>query len=225
MRRTLALLALLAPAPLWPSAAQAAGGPVPAGLEARIAAAVAASWGVDTTGLVLAWGSGSLAGLPDSSAFRLLGGGEGGWFAVLVEPAGRAPVAMRLRAGVAGRRQVAARAVAAGQLLDAGDIRDEPHVRWGPPAAEPAATVEPGWVARRRMVPGAPLDAAHAGPAPVVSAGQAVLVHWNSGRVTVALEGVALHDAALGAPLRVRTPRTRGVLQTTVTAPGEARMN
>ncbi len=129
---------------------------------------------------------------------------------MLMEPPGRAPIAMRLRAGVGGRRQVAARAIAAGQMLAAEDVRDEAHVRWGPPASGPVPTVEAGWVARRRMVPGAVLDAAHVGPAPVVSAGQAVRVLWNEGSVTVALEAVALHDAVLGAPLRVRTIRKRG---------------
>ncbi len=224
MRQTFILVAFLASAPSS-LVAQAGDGTVPAGLQARLAAAVAKSWGVDTTGLVLAWGNGSLAGVPDSSPFRLLGGGEGGWFALLVEPPHRVPVAIRLRAGIGGRRQVAARAIAAGQMLAAGDIRAEAHVHWGPPAGGSFPAVEAGWVARRRMVPGAVLDAAHVGPAPVVSAGQAVRVHWNAGSVTVALEGVALHDAALGAPLRVRTVRQRGVLQTTVTAPGEARMN
>lgn len=225
MRPILLLLALLTP-PLAASAtAQVAEGPVSSVLQARLALAVGRTWGVDTTGLVLAWGTGSLAGAPDSSAFRLLGGGDGGWFAVVVEPPGRAPIAIRLRAGVAGRRQVAARALAAGQVLAAADIRDEAYVRWGPPPDAAVAPVEAGWVARRRMVPGALLDGSRVGPAPVVSAGQAVRVHWNAGSVSVALEGVALHDAALGAPLRVRTTRKRGVLQTTVIAPGEARMN
>jgi flagella basal body P-ring formation protein FlgA len=224
MRRRVLLVALLTP--LAASAtAQVADGPVSPVLQARMAMAVAGRWGVDTAGLVLAWGTGSLAGAPDSSLFRLLGGGDGGWFAVVVESPGRAPMAIRLRAGVAGRRQVAARALAAGQVLTPADIRSEAHVRWGPPPGAPLAPVEAGWVVRRRLVPGAVLDGSRVGPAPVVSAGETVQVHWNTGSVSVALEGVALHDAALGAPLRVRTTRKRGVLQTTVIAPGEARMN
>lgn len=226
MRRLLAALAWCMAAGPAAVAAQAAGaGAVPPGLQARVAATVARQWGVDTAGLVLSWGTGSLAGVPDSSAFRLLGGGEGGWFALLVEPAGRAPSALRLRAGVAMSRQVAARAVATGQRLVAADIREQPGVRWGPPPAAVALRVEAGWIARRRLVPGVALDAAHVGPAPVVTAGQPVRVQWNEGTVVVALEGVALHDAALGAPLRVRTLRQRGVVQATVTGPGEARMN
>jgi len=223
MARTLALLSLLALVQPAPSMAQAAAA-VPPGLEARIGAAVARSWGVDSAGLVLSWGRGSLAGLPEASPFRLLGGGEGGWFALLVEPAGAAPVAMRLRAGLPTLRRVAARAVASGQSLEAADIREETVVRWGPPGP-PEPAVEPGWVARRRMAPGALLDAAHVAPAPAVSAGQPVRVHWREGGVSVALDGVALHDAALGAPVRVRTGRSRGVVRASVIAPGEARMN
>jgi len=234
MRRTLgALVVLLAIGPPV-VAAQAPGvagrsgaetAAVPPALQARIAATIARNWGVDTAGLVLSWGTGSLAGAPDSSAFRLLGGGEGGWFALLVEPSGRAPSALRLRAGISAPRQVAARAIASGQRLVAADIREQPEVRWGPPPAGTAPRVEAGWVARRRLRPGALLDATHVGPAPVVTAGQPVRVQWNEGSVAVALEGVALHDAALGAPLRVRTLRKRGVVQATVTGPGEARMN
>jgi flagella basal body P-ring formation protein FlgA len=223
MPRTLALLSLLALAPPAPSAAQA-DATVPPGLEARVGAAIARGWGVDSAGLVLSWGRGSLVGIPESSPFRLLGGGEGGWFALLLEPSGGAPAAVRLRAGSHARRQVAARAVAAGQSLEQADIREETTVRWGPPGP-PAPVVEPGWVARRRMAPGALLDAAHVGPAPAVSAGQPVRVHWREGGVSVALDGVALHDAALGAPVRVRTGRSRGVVRATVIAPGEARMN
>jgi len=198
--------------------------PVPPGLQGRIALAVARTWGVDRADLVLSWGSGSLAAASDSSPFRLLGGGEGGWFAVLVEPPNQAPIAIRLRAGRNAQRPVAARAVASGQALGRADIRHEAYVHWGPPAAAPAA-VEAGWVARRRLAPGAPLDERHVGPAPVVAAGQPVRVHWQAGGVTVAVEGVALHAAAMGDPLRVRTTRKRGILVATVTAPGEARMN
>lgn len=225
MRPILLLVVLLTLPPPASATVQAADEPVSPVLQARLAMAVARSWGVDTAGLVLAWGTGSLAGAPDSSAFRLLGGGDGGWFAVVVEPPGRPPIAIRLRAGVAGRRQVAARALAPRQILAPADIREEAYIRWGPPPGDTATPVEAGWVARRRLVPGAVLDGSRVGPAPVVSAGETVQVHWNTGSVSVALEGVALHDAALGAPLRVRTTRKRGVLQTTVIAPGEARMN
>lgn len=233
MRRIISLLGVLFAASPAASVAQATGAPgrlsagaapVTPGLQARVAEAVARSWGVDTAGLVLSWGSGSLVGVPDSTDFRLLGGGQGGWFAVMVEPANRASLGIRLRAGVTTVQLVAARALASGQRLEAPDIRAEPQVHWGPPAS-PAPAVVAGWVARRRLVPGTPLDATHVGPAPAVTAGQPVRVHWNVGSVSVALEGVALHDAALGAPLRVRTTRKRGVVQATVTAPGEARMN
>ena len=73
---------------------------VPPRLAARVAQAVARAWGTDTTGLVLSWGSGSLAQVDDSTAFRLLGHGEDGWFVVSVEPEGKPARAIRLRAGL-----------------------------------------------------------------------------------------------------------------------------
>ncbi len=206
----------------------APGSPASGGLAPRLAqrvtAAVAASWGVDTASLVLSWGSGALSGLPDSSAFRLLGGGEGGWFAVNFEPPGRPPLAVRLRAGITRSRLVAARALRPGMRLSEPDLRPESHIAWGPPALaeEPVPTV--GWVVRRPTTPGMPLDRSRVGPPPAIAAGQPVRVQWAVGSVSVTLEGTALNDAVVGETVRVRTGGRTGVLRGTVTAPGEARM-
>ena len=89
-------------------------------------------------------GHGVLTDCPDTSAFRLRGAGEDGWFAVTVEAAGRSMRAIRLRAGIAGRRLVAARALRAGMLLTEEDLRDEPHLRWGPPASHRSAGARSG---------------------------------------------------------------------------------
>ena len=203
-------------------AAQAA--PVPARLQARVAEAVAKTWGVDTTGLVLSWGVGSLAHVPDTSSFRLLGNGDGGWFAVMVTPPGQPVAAIRLRAGLVRERLVAARALRSGLKLVAGDIRREQHLRWGPPETPDDVDVQEGWVVRRPLSAGEELLRPRVAPPPVVLAGQPVRLLWQEGNVAVAIEGTALNDAALGAAVRIRTTRRRGTVQATATAPGEARM-
>jgi len=192
-------------------------------LAARVAVQVARTWGTDTVGLVMSWGTGSLAGVPDTAEFHLLGRGEGGWFAVTFEAAGHPSVAVRLRAGIAGRRMVAARALRVGTRLVEGDMREEPFLQWGPPLAV-SSTPVPGWVVRRILTPGDPLDLSRVAPPPLVEAGQPVRLMWNEGNVSIALEGVALHAAAMGETVRVRTSGRNGVLLGTVTAPGEARM-
>jgi flagella basal body P-ring formation protein FlgA len=192
-------------------------------LAARVAEQVARTWGTDTARLVLSWGLGAPAGVPDTTPFHLLGRGEGGWFAVTFEPAGRPQVAMRLRAGIAGRLLVAARALRVGMRLVESDIREEPTVQWGPPV-DTAMVPAPGWVVRRILTPGDVLDATRVAPPPLVEAGQPVRMIWNEGNVSVALEGVALQAAAMGQTVRVRTGGRTGVLLGTVTAPGEARM-
>jgi flagella basal body P-ring formation protein FlgA len=193
-------------------------------LAARVADAVSRLWDVDPAALVLSWGSGSLARVPDSSAFQLLGQGEDGWFALVLEPAHRPQVAIRVRAGITRERTVATRPLRMGARLDEADFRSEPHLEWGRPDSDSLA-VQAGWVVRRPVAAGDALDHWHVSPPPLVVAGQPVRLLWNEGNVTVALEGVALHDAALGQPVRIRTGRRTGVLLGTVTANGEARMN
>ena len=51
-----------------------------------------------------------------------------------------------------------------------------------------------------------------------------VRILWQQGSVSVALDGTALNDAAIGGTIRVRLPERKSVLVGTVTAPGEARM-
>ena len=199
-------------------------GEVPPRLAARVAMAVSRAWNVDTAGLVLSWGSGSLLGVPDTSGFRLLGRGEDGWFIVSVEPVDRPARAIRLRAGVTVRQQVAVRVLKPGMHLDEGDYREEPHVAWGPPSPEDQPLPTPGWIVRRMIGPGDVLDRFRVAPPPVITAGQPVRILWNQGNVSVALEGTALNDAAMGATVRVRTGQRVGMMTGTVIAPGEARI-
>lgn len=202
----------------------ALGGDVPPRLASRIAAAVARAWGVDTTGLVLAWGNGSLADVPDSCAFRLLGNGDAGWFAVSFEPPGRPARALRLRVGIAGHRLVASRTLRAGVRLVDGDIREESRVEWGPPATDAGAEPGPGWLVKRTIAAGEPLDPMRVAPPPVIETGQPVRVLWQQGTVSVALEGTAMNEAAIGGTIRVRFPDRSRTITGTVTGPGEARM-
>ena len=197
---------------------------VPPRLASRVAMAVARAWGVDTTGLVLSWGSGSLLDVPDTCGFRLLGRGEDGWFAVSVEPVGRPARAMRLRVGVTTPQLVAVRVLRPGMRLAEGDYREEPHVVWGPPASDTQAAPAPGWMVRRMIGPGDVLDRLRVAPPPVVMTGQSVRVLWYQGNVSVALDGTALNDAAMGGTVRVRTGQRAGMMTGTVTAPGEARV-
>jgi flagella basal body P-ring formation protein FlgA len=207
-----------------PARLQAAPDSVPPRLASRVVEAVAHAWGVPPGDLVLSWGIGSLAAVPDSALFRLLGRGEGGWFGLVIEPPGRPEIAMRIRAGRTTEWVVASRALRRGAVLTAEDFRREPHVSWGPPAVDDGAATEPGWIARRSVVAGEPLDRRNASPPPVVEAGAPVRVLWSTGNVSVALEGVALNDAALGETVRIRTGRSVGVVRGTAIAPGEARM-
>jgi flagella basal body P-ring formation protein FlgA len=199
-------------------------GEVPPRLAARVALAIGREWGVDSSGLVLSWGTGSLAQVPDSSAFRLVGG-EGGWLSLLVEPAKGAAVWIRLRAGITVDQAIAVRALPAGTVLGPDDMRVEPRLRWGPPAPDAARQAETGWVVKRPVAGGDALEGWRVAPPPVVSAGKPVRMLWNEGNVSVALEGVALNDAALGQPVRVRTSGRVGVVAGTAIAPGQARMN
>ncbi len=185
---------------------------------------MAKTWGVDTTGMVRPWGVGSLSDVPDTSNFRLLGNGEGGWFAVMVEPPGQPVAAIRLRAPGWCASAWWRRALRSGLRPVAGDIRREQHLRWGPPEMPDEGDVQEGWVVRRPLSAGEELLRPRVEPPPVVLAGQPVRLLWQEGNVAVAIEGTALNDAALGAAVRIRTTRRQGIVQATATAPGEARM-
>lgn len=232
MSRLAALLAFTTAAPFAVLRAQsasarlsAAGDVVPDSFTARVAAAVAHDWGVDPSRLVLSWGRGPLSRIQAGSAFKLLGLGDGGWLAVVLEPDSERPAALRLRVGIAEDQLVAARPIRAGTILVDADFRREPHVHWGPPDMAQHTAPTAGWVAKRGIAEGAVLEPGRVTPPPVITAGSPVRVTYQNSNVTVAMDGVALNDGATGETVRVRTPRKTGVISATVTAPGEAVVN
>lgn len=227
-----ALLALSTAAPFAVLRAQsvsarlsAANDSVPDAFTARVAAAVAHDWGVQPNRLVLSWGRGSLSQIKPNSTFKLLGLGDGGWLAVVLEPESQRPAALRLRVGFTEDQVVAARPIRAGTVLADADFRLEPHVHWGPPDTAQHTVPVAGWVAKRGIAAGAVLETTRVAPPPVIKAGGPVRVTYRGSNVSVALDGVALNDGATGDIVRVRTPRKTGVVSAMVTAPGEAVVN
>jgi flagella basal body P-ring formation protein FlgA len=198
-------------------------GDIPARLSARVAETISREWQVDTSQVVLSWGSGTLGQVPDTSAFRLIGG-EGGWFTLILDAAHGPTAFFRLRAGVTLEQPVATHALVPGAVLSAADIRNEPRVHWGPLPLEPESQAGPGWVVRRPIAGGEVIEGFRVAPPPVVSAGKPVRMYYNTGSVSVAIDGVALNDAAVGQPVRMRTTGRVGVVAGTAIAPGEARM-
>lgn len=193
-------------------------------LSRRVAQALSREWNVDTGDVVLSWGSGSPTAVPDTAGFKLIGG-DGGWFSLQMESVKGAVAWMRLRAGVTVDQPVATRALPAGSVIGTDDLRMEPTVRWGPPPADAGPVAEAGWVVKRPVAGGESLEGFRVAPPPVVSAGKPVKIFYNVGNVSVALDGVALNDAALGQAVRVRTSSRIGTVAGTAVAPGEARMN
>jgi flagella basal body P-ring formation protein FlgA len=225
-----ALLAFSTAAPFAVLRAQAsarltaASDSVPDSFTARVAAAIAHDWGVAPGRLVLAWGRGPLSQIKPGSSFKLLGLGDGGWLAVVLDPDSQRPAALRLRVGFTEEQVVAARPIRAGTVLADADFRSEPHVHWGPPDSTTMAVPTAGWVARRGIAAGAILEASRVAPPPVIVAGSAVRVTWKNSNVAVAMDGVALNDAAKGESVRIRTTRRTGVISGTAIAPGEAQV-
>jgi flagella basal body P-ring formation protein FlgA len=198
---------------------------VPDGFTSRVAAAVAHDWGVSASRLVLSWGRGPLSQVTATSSFKLMGLGDGGWLAVVLDPDSPRPAALRLRVGFTEDQVVAARPIRAGTVLADADFRVEPHVHWGPPDSAQHTVPVAGWIAKRGISAGTVFEPSRVAPPPVIKAGSAVRVTFGNSNVSVAMDGVALNDAATGERVRVRTPRKTGVISGTVTAPGEAVVN
>jgi flagella basal body P-ring formation protein FlgA len=213
---------------LLPSVAAEAGDstetPIPEPVRARVAEAVAESWGTPPQDIRMQWGTiKDAAALADDIEFRLVGAGEDGWFAVVFEREGSPAFAARLRAGVTERVPVATRALEVGHVLTGTDVAYETMTRWRAPLAlDRIGPVAPGWRIYAPVSAGDRLAPPAAGPQPVVQRGQRVKLTWRRSLVTVALEGVALHDAAPGYDLHVRLKGDRGTRRGIVTGPGQA---
>jgi flagella basal body P-ring formation protein FlgA len=218
----LALAAATGPgaAPTSAANAPAAGSSAPPQVEERVAAAIAARWGVPAERVRLAWGLGAerLAAVADAP-LALAGDGGGGWLTARFGR-GADAIAASVRASVERPVAVAARPLAAGRRLDAGDVRITPERVWGPPEPTPAAAPGPGWTTRRPVAEGERLVPPAVAPPWVVAAGRPVRVVWAQGSVRVSCDGVALNDAAAGGRVRVRTAPGAAPLDAIARAPG-----
>ncbi|HVO36466.1 MAG TPA: flagellar basal body P-ring formation chaperone FlgA [Gemmatimonadales bacterium] len=214
--RMLCVVGLLAGA--VPAGAQSAAAPgqVPPGLAAQVAARVAALWAVAPETVRLEWGRRVFPStLAESTPLRLLGRGDGGWFAVVFEPPGGPQLAARVRAGVVDSVAVATRPLPAGARLTPEDIATELRLHWG---RAPSGSERPGagWLVRRSIVAGTPLDSPVAVPPPLMRAGAPVRLLYTQGAVTVTLGGTALQDGRLGQRILVRPDGRRLAVSGTV---------
>ena len=199
-------------------------GAAPPGVAARVDSAVAARWGVAPDRVRLEWGPRVFpAVVGESTAVRLLGRGDGGWFAVWFDTPGHPRLAARVRAGTLDTMAVAAHPLAMGAVLSDSDIALTTRVRWGPPEAggsRPAA----GWLLHWPVAAGSPLDPPVATAPPLVAAGARVRLFYANRTVTLALEGVALQDGRLGQRILVRPDGGARSLWGTVDGPGVVRL-
>lgn len=183
-------------------------------LVQRIAGAVAERWAVPADRVRLEF---SLlergAMLPAQSPFRLLGRGEDGWFAIVFEPQGQAPLAAKLRAGLEDSVAVAVRPLPAGTELAAADMRYVLKTAWRGPLRAAAPLARPGDRVRRAIARDEVLAAPAVTPAPLVAAGASVQLEWRRGDVTIELQGTAVNAAAAGEPVQVRVAGRTGQLR------------
>lgn len=192
-------------------------------IAVRVAEVIAAAWRVAPEDLRMRWGGArGAADLPADTEFRVVGNGLDGWFAVVFECLDRPAFAARIRVGVVEQVPVAAAVLAPGRMLAAQDIAFESVVRWSPPPTVPEARAEPGWHVRQFIACGEALVGPAAVPAPIVHRGERVKLTWKRGVVTVAMDGVALHDAPSGHLVNVRLKGDRGMSRGIVTGPGQA---
>jgi flagella basal body P-ring formation protein FlgA len=116
------------------------------------------------------------------------------------------------RAGIAHiRAAIATRALRRGESLQDGDFRfiDTTIVwRWSVPPVD-TNPVRAGWVAQRAISAGEVLRIPSVRPQSIITAGEMVTALWQDGSVQIAVTGVAVSNAALGAPVGVRVAKNR----------------
>jgi flagella basal body P-ring formation protein FlgA len=194
---------------------------VPAALEARVGAAVAARWGVAPGDVRLEWPRTTPSdSLPPDAAVTIAGEGSDGWMVARVTaPAGTR--ALRVRAGATDTVWVVTRALVAGTSLGAGDLRLEARPCWGPPRAAAGGDLA-GWETRRALSAGEVIARLDAVPPRVVAPGDPVRMTWCRGGVRIALAGTALNAARRGEALRVRIEGRTEPLTGVASGPGTA---
>lgn len=192
-------------------------------VEPSVRAAIAERWEVEPSDLVLEWGRARSGWTPGPDArVRLRGSGSRGWWVAEVDGADGS-TSVRLRAGTPRTVPVAARRMARGTTLTEADLMRVERTVWGPPVPN-APGVRPGWVVRRLLEKGEPLEPPAVTPPDAVVAGSPVHVEWVRGPVALTLPARALGTVAEGEPVYVRTEtgeRLRGL----AVGPGRVRVS
>jgi len=111
--------------------------------------------------------------------------------------------------------------------LNAGEVVGPQDLVWGKAAADPADAVRDagaaiGMAARRPLRAGAVAMTRDLSPAQVIKAGDMVTVTWQDGGVSLALQGKAVANAALGEAFAVQNPASKKIVQAVATGPGQA---
>lgn len=198
---------------------------VPAVFVERVQAAVAGRWSVRSDIIVLAWPETEAIDVDAETAFRLVGDGTDGWFPLVIEKEGEPGTALRLRAGVSVEVPVARRSLKVGALLRRTDYSVRTVVSWRKPPAKSRPPIGPGWRVVDAVQRGNDLSRSNVIADPVIRAGDHVRLRWKRGVVTVALDGQALHDAAVGDEITVRLRGRRGEATGVVLKRGLARLD
>jgi flagella basal body P-ring formation protein FlgA len=106
-----------------------------------------------------------------------------------------------------------------GDILRNDDIDSQPQPR---PVADalPAARPIAGLEVKRRVYQGHVIATRDVGAPIVVKANMPVEVHWQSGSLTLIMQGNAMDPGAVGDQIRVLNPATSRAVRGTVTADG-----
>jgi len=139
--------------------------------------------------------------------------------------AGAAPSSSAFASARPGARNVQVLAYA--RSLNAGEVLQPTDVVWAQAAGAPGdaphdADAVIGMTARRALREGAPV-AMHDVAAPqVIHANDNIVVTYQSGGVTLALQGRAINNASLGDVVTVRNTASNRTFQAVASGPGEA---
>ncbi|MDX2057823.1 MAG: flagellar basal body P-ring formation chaperone FlgA [Gemmatimonadales bacterium] len=195
----------------------------PEALAARVRAAVAEQWGVESELLKLEWGHlAAREPVEPDAAFRLLGTGRDGRFVVTIRTGPRSEAAVTLRVGVFDSVWVAARPIVSGTRLAAPDLTRAARLVWGRPDQRAEAPI--GWEARRNLAAGEIAAPGVIAPPALVEPGDRVRFVWERAGFRVEREGVAVNRARLGERVIARDQARQDQLSGVVTGPRAARL-
>lgn len=174
-------------------------------LGSRTALAFAARWAVVPADVRIEWTNAELTRetVPAGAALAILGDGADGRFVVeITDPDGRVR-RVWVRAGVIAERYSAALDLPRGMTIDSTHVERAAGVAWGGPAHGQDNTVV-GWVTRRAIAAGEPLEEPAIAPPAAVRAGDDVRVIVRRGAIELAIIGRALATATAGERVAVR---------------------